>query len=107
MQDFEYTPHRCCILTPSQEKLSSALKSKDEAGTGSLETREVCREAITAAFPELAPQQVRALNSLLEPWEDGRWSYKRVVTWGFRTLQELVGQNLLLHSVSSTVKGSE
>lgn len=79
------------------------LKTKDAENEGSLASKDVFREAVKEAFPELAPQQVHALNSLLEQKAEGKWGYDKVGTWGFRTLQELVGQKVLMHSMNYNV----
>lgn len=96
---------RECKFHVPQKNLLDALKAEDDAGQGTLATKEIFRQVVTRAFPELGPQQVHALGSLLVPREGGRWGYERVVTWGFSTLRELAGQNLLLTSMNGTTMG--
>lgn len=79
------------------------FKAKDEGDTGTLATKDSIRDAIKEAFPELEPQQIQALDSLAEQREGGRWGFENITKWGFRTLQEIVDQNIMMHSLNTTV----
>lgn len=79
------------------------FKAKDEGETGTVATKDIIRDAIMEAFPELEPQQIQALDSLAEQREGGRWAFESITKWGFRTLQEIVDQNIMMHSLNTTV----
>lgn len=68
-----------------------------------MESKAVLREVIKEAFPGLDDRQVHALDNLSEKTEDGRWSVENVLKWGFRTLQELEDQNILMKSIKVTM----
>lgn len=72
--------------------------SGDNSGT--FATKEDVRDAIHKAFPELEARQLHALASLAGQREgDGRWDVANIEKWGFRTLQEVQDQHILLKSI--------
>lgn len=81
-----------------QEKLAAAFQAKDDGGTGTLATKSDIEETIKDVLPQLEPRQVLALDSLAQQRPDGRWVYEDVYKWGFRTLQEIQNQSILMKS---------
>lgn len=74
--------------------------AKCEGGERSLATKNAIGDAIKEVFPHLDSQQVHALALLAEEREDGRWSFDNIEKWGFKALQELQGQTVLLSSAN-------
>ena len=82
-----------------QSKLGAALRAKVEGESETFATKESIRDVIKEAFPELEARQLHALENLAAQQEDGRWGFEKIEKWGFRTLQEIQDQHILLKSI--------
>ncbi|CAM9731190.1 unnamed protein product [Scytosiphon promiscuus] len=86
-------------------KLGRALGG-ESGDSGTFATKESVRDAIHEAFPELEARQLHALSSLAgQRDEDGRWDVENIEKWGFRTLQEVQDQHVLLKAIKPPIKG--
>lgn len=88
-------------------KLGAALRAMDEDKSDSCATKEVIRDAIKEAFPELEARQVHVLENLAERKGDGRWGFANIEKWGFRTLQEVQDQRILLKAIKPLRGGDD
>lgn len=82
-----------------QNKLGAALRAKGEEEGETLATSESIRNVIKEAFPELEARQLHALENMATPRDDGRWGFANIEKWGFRALQEIQDQQILLKSI--------
>ncbi|CAM9230470.1 unnamed protein product [Choristocarpus tenellus] len=82
------------------DKLTTSLSGKDEQNSGVLSKGDL-DAAIGEAFPDLNPKQLKALQYLAKPADENSWAYGNLVQWGFRTLQGLLENNLLMRTVSA------
>lgn len=82
-----------------QSKLGAALRAKVGDDSETFATKESIRDVIKEAFPELEARQLHALENLAGQREDGRWGFANIEKWGFRTLQEIQDQHILLKSI--------
>eukprot|EP00752_Nemacystus_decipiens_P005237 g4753.t1 len=79
-------------------KLGVALRATGDEGE-TFATKDSIRDVIKEAFPELEARQLHALENLAVQQEDGRWGFANIEKWGFRTLQEIQDQHILLESI--------
>ncbi|CAN0314494.1 unnamed protein product [Ectocarpus sp. 12 AP-2014] len=80
-------------------KLGDELRAKKEGDDDTFSTKDTLRDVMRETFPELEARQLHALESLADQREDGRWGFANIEKWGFRTLQEVQDQHILLKSI--------
>lgn len=88
-----------CFFPAPQRKLGDELRAKKEGDDETFSTKDILRDVMRETFPELEARQLHALESLADQREDGRWGFANIEKWGFRTLQEVQDQHILLKSI--------
>lgn len=82
-----------------QRKLGDELRANKDGDDETFSTKDTLRDVMRETFPELEARQLHALESLADQREDGRWGFANIEKWGFRTLQEVQDQHILLKSI--------